>query len=193
MADNAGATQKRHRGPAARVRGLVAGLAFFAAGVALGAWWFSRAPSSAPAAAPESPGPVGLSETGKSDLSRAIAGVDASGSPAPTAAKADAAALDAVRQAIPNLDAVSMEEGSRLLRVAALARIGQASQEVQTRVKLAEEHFLQAQNSPSEEEQDAAFKALQQVRKEQSLKLTEIALEARAQQVALEQLKGAGN
>jgi hypothetical protein len=299
-ADNAGATQKRHRGPAARVRGLVAGLALFAAGVALGAWWFSRAPSGPPAA-PENPGPVGLSESTKailqrlrsrvdvrfyclldpasvddsgrqfsarvdqllsqyaqeaggkinitrvnslsdaaakaaladgirpfnqdkgdacylgiavvrggqkeslaslapeweqaleSDLSRAIAGVDVSGSPAPTVAKVDGAALDAVKQAIPNLDSVSVDEGSRLLRSAALARMEQASQELQSRVKQAEDHFLQAQNSPSEAEQDAALKDLQLVRKEQSLKLTEIALAARAQQEALEQLKGAGH
>jgi hypothetical protein len=191
-ADNAGATQKRHGRLAARVRSLVASLAFFAVGVALGAWWFSRVPSGPPAA-PVSPGPVALSESGKSDPSRAIADVDASGSPAPTVAKADAAVLDAVKQAIPNLDSVSVEEGSRLLRAAALDRMKQASQEVQFRVKQAEDHFLQAQNSPSEAEQDAALKDLQQVRKEQALKLTEIALAARAQQVALEQLKGAGH
>jgi len=301
MPGNAGEAEKRDGGAAARVRGLVAGLAFFAAGVALGAWWFSRAPSSAPAPAQESPGPVGLSESTKavlqrvrsrvdvrfyclldpasvgdsgrqfsarvdqllsqyeqeaggkirvsrvinispaaanaaladgikpfnndkgdacflgiavvrdgqkeslaslapeweqaleSDLSRAIAGVDASAASAPTVAKADAATLDAVRQAIPNLDSVSVEEGSRVLRAAALSRVEQAAQEVQARVKQAEEHYLQAQNSPSGAELDAALKDLQQVQKEQALKLTEIALAARAQQEALEQLKGAGH
>ena len=54
-ADNAGATEKRRGGAAARVRGMVAGLAFFAAGIALSAWWFMRAPARAPAA-PESAG-----------------------------------------------------------------------------------------------------------------------------------------
>jgi hypothetical protein len=300
-ADNAGAARQRHGGAASRVRGMVCGLAVFAAGLALGAWWFSRALSATPAAAPESSGPPGLSEAtlsvlrrlgspveirfysvldpvsagesgrqfsgrvdqllsqyereggGKikvarvntnsagaanaamadgikpfnldkgdacflgiavvcggqkeslatlspewepaleSDLSRAIAGVAGPGSLAQPAARVDDAALDAVRQAIPNLDSVTMEEGSRALRAAALARFERTSQEFQTRVKQAEEHFRQAQNSPSEAEQDAALKDLQEVRKEQAQKLTGLALEARAEQEALQQLKAAGH
>jgi hypothetical protein len=300
-ADNAGVAVKRPGGAVARVRGLVPGLAFFAAGIALGAWWFSRAPSLPPAAPPESPGPPALSQSTKAvlqrlgspveirfyslldpasvgdsgrqfsgrvdqllsqyeqeaggkikvarvtsfstatanaaladgikpfnldkgdacylgiavvrggqreslaslapewetalepDLSRAIAGVDASNPPAQLAAKADGATLEAVKRAIPNLESVSVEQGSRLLRAAAVSRFEQASQELQARVKQAEEHFLQAQNSGSEAEMNDALKDLEQVRKEQAQKLTDIGLEARAQQEALQQLKGAGH
>jgi hypothetical protein len=299
-ADNAGAAEKRRGGAAARLRGLVPGLALFAAGIALGAWWFSRAASGVPAA-PVNAGSAGLSGATKAvlqrlsspieirfyslldhatvdnsgrefsgrvdqllsryeqeaggkikvvrvnsfstasanaamadgirsfnidkgdacylgiavvhggqkeslaslapewepalefDLSRVIAGVGANPSDAQPAAPVDGATLDAVRQAIPNLDSVSVEEGSRTLRGAALARLAQASQDIQARVKQAEDHYLQAQNSPSEADKDAALKELQQVQQEQARKLTEIALEARAQQGALQQLKAAGH
>jgi hypothetical protein len=296
-ADNAGAAEKRRDGAAWRLRGLVPGLALFAAGIALGAWWFSRAASGVPAAPVNAglsgatkevlqrlgspveirfyslldPGTVdnsgrefsgrvdqllsryeqaaggkikvvrvnsfstasanaamadgirsfnidkgdacylgiavvrgGQKESLASlapewepalefDLSRVIAGIGVNPSDTQPAPPVDGAALDAVRQAIPKLDSVSVEEGSRTLRGAALARLAQASQDIQARVKQAEDHYLQAQNSPSEADKDAALKELQQVQREQSLKLTEIALEARAQQGALQQLKAAGH
>ena len=129
----------------------------------------------------------------ESDLSRAIAGVDASSPPVQLAAKADGATLDAVRRAIPNLDTVSVEEGSRLLRAAAVTRFEQASQEIQARVKPAEEHFVQAQNSQSEAEQEEALKALEQVRKEQTKKIEDSPSGAKAQVEALQQLKGAAH
>jgi hypothetical protein len=296
---HAGATETRRAGASARVRGLALGLAF-AAGIAAGAWWFSRADAPAPAA-PESSGPPALSEASKavlrrlgspveirfyslldpagvgdsgrefsgrvdrllsqyeqeaggkirvlrvnsissaaanaaladgikpfnldkgdacylgiavvrgghtaalaslapewepaleSDLSRAIADIDASDPPAPLAARADAATLEAVRRAVPNVDSVSVAEGSRLLRVAALAQFQKSAQEMQARVKQAEDHLLLAQNSQSEAEQEAALKDLQQARKEQSQRLTDIALEKKAQVEALQQLKGAAN
>jgi len=296
--DNAGATAKRREG--AGVRSLVVGLAFFAAGIALSALWFMRAPAPAPSA-PASGGRPALSDAtrailqrlsspveirfyslldpasvgdrgrefsgrvdqmlaqyeqeaaGKikvarvnsisaatanaaaadgikafnrdkgdvcylglavvrgghkesisslapeweqaleSDLSRAIAGVDASDPPARRVAKADGAALKAVRQAIPNIDSVSVEEGSRLLRAAAVAQFKKTGQEMQDRVKQAEEHFLQAQNSQSEAEQEAALKELEQAKKEQAARLKEIAMQSKAQVEALQQLKGAAH
>jgi hypothetical protein len=299
-ADNSGAAETQCCGAAARLRGLVPGLALFAAGIALGAWWISRAPSSVPAA-PVNPVASGLSEAtravlqrldspveirfysmldsgtvdssgrefsgrvdqllsqyeqeagGKikvvrvnsmssasanaamadgirsfnidkgdacylgiavvhgsrkeslaslapewepaleSDLSRAIAGVGAAAGVAQAAAAVDAATLDAVRQAIPNLATVSVEDGSRALRAAAMARLAQASKDMPARVKQAEEHYQQAQDSASEAEKEAASKELHQVQQEQARKLTEIALEAKAQQEALQQLKAAGH
>ncbi len=299
-ADNAGAAEKQRGFAASRLRGLVPGLALFATGIALGAWWISRAASSVPAT-PVNAGPAGLSAATKAvlqhlgspveirfyslldpatvdnsgrefsgrvdqllsqyeqeaggkikvvrvnsfstasanaamadgirsfnidkgdacylgiavvhggqkeslaslapewepalefDLSRAIAGIGVNPSDTQPAAPVDGATLDAVRQAIPNLGSVSVEEGSRTLRGAALARLAQASQDIQARVKQAQDHYLQAQNSPSEADKDAALKELQQVQQEQARKLTEIALEARAQQGALQQLKAAGH
>jgi hypothetical protein len=298
--DNAGAAEKRRDGAAARVRGLIPGLALFAAGMALSAVWFSRAPSPG-SAAPESAGPPALSDATKailqrlrspveirfyslldpasvgdsgrdfsgrvdqllsqyeqeaggkikvarvnlistsadkaaeadgikpfnidkgdacflgiavvrghqketlsslapewepaleSDLSRAIAGVNVAGPQAQPAAKADVASLEAVKRAITNLDSVSVEEGSRLLRDAALAQFQKTGQEMQARVRQAEERFLQAQNNQSQVEQEAALKDLRQVQKEQTKKLEDIALESKAQLEALQQLKGAAH
>jgi hypothetical protein len=127
----------------------------------------------------------------ESDLSRAIAGVDASDPRSQPAPKADVASLEAVKRAIPNIDSVSVEDGSRLLRIAALAQFQKTGQEMQARGKQAEERFLQAQNNQSKEEQEAALKDLRQVQKEQTQKLEEIALESKAQLQALQQIKGA--
>jgi ABC-type uncharacterized transport system len=299
-ADIAGAAQKRIEVPSARLRGLVAGLAIFAAGIALSALWFSHAPSHGPAV-PEGAHPPALSDATKavlhrlgspveirfyslldpasisdsrrdfsgrvdqllsqyereaggritvarvnsisssaakaaeadgirafnidkgdacffgiavvrgqqkqslsslapeweqaleSDLSRAIAGVDVAGPQAQPAPKADVASLEAVKRAIPNLDSVSVEDGSRLLRVSALAEFQRTGQEMQAKVKQAEERFLQAQDDQSKEEQEAALKHLRQFQREQTKRLEEIALNAKAQQEALQQLKGAAH
>jgi len=292
-AGNAGATGKQRAG----VRALVPGLAFFAAGIALSALWFLRAPSHT-SATPEISGPPPLSDATKavlqhlgapleirfyslldpasvgesgrefsgrvdqllsqyelegagkikiarlnlnspaaanaavadgikpfnmdkgdacylgiavvrggqkaslaslapewepaleSDLSRAIAGVDTSGPHAQPAPKPDVASLEAVKHAIPNLDSVSVEEGSRQLRAAAQTEYKKAAQDLQTRVEQAEQRFLQAQNSQSASDQQAALKDLQQAKKEQTDKLKEIALASKAQLEALQQLKG---
>jgi hypothetical protein len=126
----------------------------------------------------------------ESDISRVIAVADYS-APRPAAApKADVASIEAVKQAIPNLDAMSAEDGSRQLRVAALAQFKKTALEMQAKVSQAEERFLQAQSSPGGANQDAALKDLQAVQKEQTDKLREIALETKAQLAALQQLKG---
>ena len=55
--------------------------------------------------------------------------------PRPTGApKADAASLAAVKQAIPNLDAMSVEEGSQTLRAASRAQFEKTGQEMQEKV-----------------------------------------------------------
>jgi hypothetical protein len=127
------------------------------------------------------------------DLSRAIAGVDLSVPHPPPAAKADKAALAAVRQAIPNLDSVSVEDGSRQLRAASIAEFKKTAQEMQAKVQQAEDRFIEAQNSQSEEDRQAALTDLQRVKNEQTEKLKEIALESKAQVEALQQLKGAAH
>jgi Sec-independent protein translocase protein TatA len=298
-AANADASGKRRQGAAGWVRALVPGLAFFAAGAALSAWWFLQAPPSA--AAPDHSGPPALSAATKAvlrhlespveirfyslldpasvgdsgrefsgrveqllclyeqeaggkisiarvnsfsastanaavadgikpfnmdkgdacylglvvvcnghkaslaslapeweqalepDLSRAIAGVDLSVPHPPPAAKADKAALAAVRQAIPNLDSVSVEDGSRQLRAASIAEFKKTAQEMQAKVQQAEDRFIEAQNSQSEEDRQAALTDLQRVKNEQTEKLKEIALESKAQVEALQQLKGAAH
>jgi hypothetical protein len=43
--------------------------------------------------------------------------------------------FEAVKRAIPNIDSVSAEDGSRLLRLSAMARFEQTGQEMQAKVK----------------------------------------------------------
>jgi hypothetical protein len=128
----------------------------------------------------------------ESDLSRAIAGVEASDAPAPLAAKkANGPTLEAVRRVIPNPDAVSVEEGSRRLRAAAAAQFKKTGQEMEVKVKQAEQRYLQAQSGQSPADQEAAAKELEQAKKEQMAKLKEIAMESQAEIQALQQLKAA--
>ncbi|MGA2749020.1 MAG: Gldg family protein [Verrucomicrobiota bacterium] len=130
----------------------------------------------------------------ESDISRAIAGVDAADPrPRPAARKADAASLEAVRRAIPNLDSVSVEEGTRMLRAASITQVEKTAWEMQAKITQAEERFIQAHNSQSSAEEAAALKELRQVQKEREAKLGEIAFNSRAQVEALEQLKGAAH
>jgi len=124
------------------------------------------------------------------DLSRAIAGVEASDPPAPLAAKkARVATLEAVRRTIPHLDTVSVEEGSRQLRAAAAAQFKKTGQEMEAKVKQAEDRYLQAQSRQSPTDLEAAAKELEQAKKEQMAKLKEIAMESKAEVEALQQLK----
>ncbi|MGA2555895.1 MAG: Gldg family protein [Verrucomicrobiota bacterium] len=126
------------------------------------------------------------------DLSRAIAGVETGDPPAALAArKASGATLEAVRRAIPNLAAVSVEEGSRQLRAAAVTQFKKTGQEMEAKVKQAEERYLQAESSQSQTELEAAGKELEQAKKEQAAKLKEIVMESKAQIEALQQIKAA--
>jgi hypothetical protein len=125
----------------------------------------------------------------ESDVSRAIAVVDAATPKPYRPAKANVATIEAVRHAIPNLDSVSVAEGSQMLRAASLTEFEKTAKEMQARVKQAEKRFIQAQNSHSETEQEAAMKELKQAQKDQAARLKEIVFESKAQLEALQQLK----
>jgi ElaB/YqjD/DUF883 family membrane-anchored ribosome-binding protein len=121
------------------------------------------------------------------DLTRAIARA-AEGKPGAQAlARPDAATVDAVKRTIPNVDAVSLEEGTKALRNAGLAQFMQAAQEMEAQVKDAREQFLRAQGDQSE----AAAEKLRKIQKESMDKLQQIALNSHAQIAALQQLKKA--
>ena len=129
----------------------------------------------------------------ESDLSRAIARVAAAKTAtkfaAASAAPADAAVIAEVKRSIPNLDSVSLADGKQILRVAALKEIMVATEEMQRRVKEAQQRISQAQTNGSEAEQQAALKQLQQVQAEQTEKLKQVAARSQAQIQALEQIK----
>ena len=126
------------------------------------------------------------------DLSRAIERV-ARPTPQPKpgaeASNAAAAATQEVLRAIPNLAAVSVEEGTQILRDAAMKQFKAAIDEMGVQVKEAEQQITRARQSGSESDQETAIKHLQQVQSGQAEKLKEIAASLEAQLAALRQLK----
>jgi hypothetical protein len=123
------------------------------------------------------------------DLTRAIVRAVASRPGAQPVARADTASLDAVRKAIPNLDAVSIEDGRKVLRDASQAQFIQTMGDMNTQIEDAEQRFLQAVATQSEAAQQAASEQIQKIQKERSRKLQQIAFASHAQMAALEQLK----
>jgi hypothetical protein len=123
------------------------------------------------------------------DVTRAIARAVEARPGAQPLARTDTASLNAVRKAIPNLDAVSLEEGTKVLRDASLAQFEQAAEEMQAQVKDAEQRFIQAQGNQSEAAQQAAAEQLKKIQAEGTRKLQQIALNSHAQIAALQQLK----
>jgi len=180
------------------LRKVASPVVFFLLGAAASAVWFSNghlrpavavdatarvsAPSEAAAAQPgDSP----------KSLTRAIAKTANTKALAQPAAPADAATLDAVRRAIPNVEAVSLEDGTRILRTAALAQFTQAANEMQAEAREAQQQFLKAESNQSEAGQQAARAQLTKAQQESATRLKEISLEAHNQIAALQQLKTA--
>jgi len=127
------------------------------------------------------------------DLTRAItrAADPSRGQPALPPVSTDPAAIAAVKSAIPNLDSVSLEDGTRILRDAAVQQFAQAAEEMDAQIKQAEQHLAQARASQSGADQEAAIQQLQQLQAEQSEKLRAIAAQCQAQVEALKRLKSA--
>jgi hypothetical protein len=98
-------------------------------------------------------------------------------------------AVQEVKALISNLGTVSVEEGTRILREAALKDFTAAAKEMEKQVKEAEQRLTKAQNGGSDADQQAAMKHLQQVQAEQTEKLKQIAAKSKAQIDALQQLK----
>jgi hypothetical protein len=129
----------------------------------------------------------------EADLSRALARISQP-KPArgvPLAAPApDHAAIDAVKQALPDFASLTVAEGTRRLQAQALNAFTTAAQEMATQVQQAEQRFTQAQRDNGGTAQEAARVELQKVRYEQSEKLKGIALQTQALVKTLEQMKG---
>jgi hypothetical protein len=128
------------------------------------------------------------------DLTRAIARLLEGAGPAPGAVavvQTDTNVIKEVKALIPNLADVTVEEGTRILREAALKDFTAAAKEMERQVKEAEQGLGQAQNGGSEADKQAAMKHLQQVQMEQTEMLKQIAAKSQAQIAALQQLKAA--
>jgi len=127
------------------------------------------------------------------DITRAIANVLSAASSAtaamPVNSKVEPAAIEEVKRAIPNLDSVSLEDATRLLREAALKDFTKAANESQAQLKEAQQRLSQAQNGGSEADQQAAVKHLQEVQTAQAERLKDIAAKSQAQIEVLRRLK----
>ncbi len=129
----------------------------------------------------------------EADLTRAIARViDAVPRVQANAAEAQALATaeEEVKGAIPDLNAVSLEEGSRALREAALAEYRAAAQQMGVQINEARERLARAQQGGSDAEQGAAVQHLQAVQAAQTKALQEIAARLQDRITAWERLKG---
>ncbi len=132
----------------------------------------------------------------ESDLTRAIERLLETPRPAGAAAavpQTNTNALQEVKALIPDVAAVSVEEGKRILREASLKDFTVIAKEMQAQVKDAEQRLAQARNGGTEAEQQAARNHLQQVQAEQDKKLRQVAAESKAQIDAFLQLKAASH
>ena len=125
------------------------------------------------------------------DLTRAIARAGRDDSPAAFVPRVEKATMDTVKRLIPNLDSVSLAEGRETLRKSSLAEFRRNTEELETRRKEAEEHFLEAQAGQSEAGQETARKELLQIQADQLTSWRRLTAASQAQMTALEQIKGA--
>ena len=130
----------------------------------------------------------------ESDITRAITRALEKGSPPAAPAMASRVYTNApqeVKALIPNLDAVSLDEGKRILQEAAIKDFAAATKEMHEQIKQAEQQLSQVQTSGTETDKEAAVKQLQQMQRDQAQKLKDIASRARAQVEAFQQMKAA--
>jgi hypothetical protein len=127
----------------------------------------------------------------ESDLTRALerTGGENPQLPPPVPAQPDAGVMEALKRSIPNLDSVSVEEGTKILRASVVDQFNQVTTEMQGKMKDAEQAFVQAQ---SEADQQSARKQIQQLQAEQTDKFKQVMISSQSQIQALKQLKTAG-
>ena len=129
----------------------------------------------------------------EADISRAIERLAESGATQRSwmpATPAQETLVSEIRQLIPNLDAISLDDGTRILRETSVKEFAAAAGELQARVQEAQARVVQARAGGSAADQDAAIKNLQVVQAEQAKKLKDIAADAQARIDALRRLKG---
>jgi hypothetical protein len=132
----------------------------------------------------------------EADITRAIARLEGAAQPvaAPTAvSQVNTAAVQEVKALIPDLAAVSLDEGRRILQTAVLNDVNLVKKETDAQVKEAEQRYHQALAGASEADKQAARQQLEQVQAEQKQKLDELYTKSAAQIHAFEQLKAAAH
>jgi len=128
------------------------------------------------------------------DLTRALDRLIEANRPPPPplpVSQSQSNAVQEVKAMIPDMAAVSLQDGTRLLRESALKEFQTLAKESEARIKQAQQALADAQAGKSEAEQAAARKQLQQVQSEQMEKLKALAAKSQDQVEAFEHLKAA--
>ncbi len=168
----------------AQARIIILALASFLLGVAATTFWFHLSAKRI--------GPIPTSQTSDMASQESAAMASRSNSPARTFVQnpvpVPPSAVEDLKRALPNYASLSLDEGTEILRQAAMKKFAAAVNELQSQVTKAQEEFKLAENK-SPADQQAAMKHLQQVQAEQSQKLEQIGGQLQTQIVALKQLK----
>ena len=128
----------------------------------------------------------------ESDVSRAIGrvlGPSVSASPVTATLPVDPAIGGEVNRQIPNFASVSLEDGSQILREAALKDLRAALGQSQEQLKEAEQRVARMDEAKSEIGKQEALRDLQRLQAEQAAKLRDFTMRSSAQIDALRQLK----
>jgi hypothetical protein len=131
----------------------------------------------------------------ESDLSRAIARLNdtaAALKPAAAPPPIDAMATEEVKRALPNFSTLSVEDGTKALRQSALDELTKAAQEMDVKIKDAQQRFLDAQKNHSSAEEAAAQQQLVRLQAEQTERLKQIIARSQARVEAFQRLKAGG-
>ena len=126
------------------------------------------------------------------DLARAILHVTAT-SVVKASAPVSPEVTNEIVRLIPDLKGTSLDDGTRILREAALQEFIAAGTEMENKLKVAQQRLSDAQNGQSEAEQQAAMKQLQDVQLEQGQKYKQIAARLQTQLAAFQQMKAAAS
>ena len=92
---------------------------------------------------------------------------------------------------IPDVKGTSLEDGTQILRGAAVQELTATGAEAENQINLAKQQLADAQNSGSEQQQQAATKHLQDVQFAQTEKVKAIAARLQAELAVFQQMKAA--
>jgi hypothetical protein len=108
---------------------------------------------------------------------------------AAAATQPDAAAVASLKQQLPDVATLTLEDGSQRLREVALEKFKAAVAAMQTELEQAQQKLADTRRAGSAGEQEAAAKALQQVQTAQAEKLKQITADFQTQLDVLQRIK----
>jgi len=133
----------------------------------------------------------------ESDLARAIQRVTAVAAPAPPApevAKPTPAIVASIKELIPDVSAISVEQASQLFHADFLKRCSEAGTELEKQIAAASQKVVAAQAAGNDADLETARKNLAQVQMDQAEKLKAIAADLQTQLAVFQRMKaGATN